>query len=338
ALSDANVPVADPTLKEALAGLADAREAGLRIRDIVRDLKLLSRGEDERRDAVDILGVLESSLNMARVEIRYRASVVKDFSPVPPVLGNESRLGQVFLNLFVNAAQALPEGRAETNVIRVSTALGADGRVQVEVRDNGSGMSPEVVRRLFTPFFTTKPTGEGTGLGLSICHRIVASLGGEITVWSEPGTGTAFTVVLPVATETRVRSPSDLSRSGKSVRRGRILVIDDEKLVGTTVRRALEKQHDVETTHSAENALSRLADGAVYDLILCDLIMPQMTGMDFYAALARVSPQQLPRVIFLTGGAFTPRAREFLATIDNVHIEKPFDLGVLRATVNARIA
>lgn len=338
ALENSSRTHANLALGEAIAGLSDAREAGYRIRDIVRDLKLLSRAEDERQEPINVERVLDSSLNMARTEIRYRARVTKEYAGVPSVFGNESRLGQVFLNLFVNAAQALPEGRAEFNEIRVITSLAEDGRVQVDVKDNGSGMLPNVVRKLFTPFFSTKPTGIGTGLGLSICQRIVASLGGETKVRSEIGVGTTFTVLLPPTADAARQAKPNAPDRKPSVRRGRILVVDDEKLVGATVRRALERDHDVETIESAASALARLAEGEQFDVILCDLIMPQMSGMDLYTELERVAPEQLPRVIFLTGGAFTPRAREFLATVENTKIEKPFDLHALRAAVNARVA
>jgi len=139
--------------------LKDATDCAERIRDIVRDLKIFSRAEDDRRAPVDTRRVLESTLRMAWNEIRHRARLVKLYGAVPPVEANESRLGQVFLNLIVNAAQAIPEGHAEANEIRVATRLGPTGGVVVEIADSGCGMPPEVLRRIFTPFYTTKPVG-----------------------------------------------------------------------------------------------------------------------------------------------------------------------------------
>ena len=136
---------------------------------------------------------------MAWNEIRHRAQLVKDYDKVAPVEANESRLGQVFLNLIVNAAQAIGEGHANMNQIRLR-ARNESARVLVDIEDTGTGIPPEVMSRLFTPFFTTKPPGVGTGLGLSICHRIVTGLGGQITVDSKVGRGTLFRILLPPAT------------------------------------------------------------------------------------------------------------------------------------------
>jgi PAS domain S-box-containing protein len=181
--------------------LADAREAAERVRLIVRDLKIFSRSpNDEPRGAVDVKAVMESSLRMAWNEIRHRARLVKLYGAVPGVEVNEARLGQVFLNLIVNAAQALPEGHADLNEIRVSTFQSGDC-VVIEVSDTGLGIPPDVIGRIFDAFFTTKAVGVGTGLGLAICHRIVTDMGGELTVASELGKGATFRVALPAARE-----------------------------------------------------------------------------------------------------------------------------------------
>jgi signal transduction histidine kinase len=187
----------DPLALERLAaGLADAREAADRVRDIVRDLNVFSRAGDDGSGPVDVHRVLDSSLRLARNVIRNRARVVREYGDVPPVLANESRLGQVFLNLLVNAAQAMPDGRPEANEIRLRTHT-EPGWVVVEVVDTGRGMSADVQQRLFRPFFTTKPAGVGTGLGLAICHQIVNAVHGTIAVHSELGRGTTFRVRLP---------------------------------------------------------------------------------------------------------------------------------------------
>jgi CheY-like chemotaxis protein len=236
----------------------------------------------------------------------------------------------------VNAAQAIDEGRVDTNEIRVSTYT-EQGRVVVEIRDTGVGMTPEVQRRLFMPFFTTKPLGVGTGLGLSICHRIIASLGGDITVESVAGKGSTFRVSLPAAPPGTIEAPPAEVAVTPAVRRGRILVIDDEPWILSAVRRNLSREHDVTTTTSALDALKRIGCGESFDIILCDLVMPYVTGMDLYAELVRLHPEHAHRVIFLTGGAFTPRARAFLDEIPNFRLEKPFDQGELRALVNDRV-
>jgi signal transduction histidine kinase len=186
-------------MHELFEELSDVREAAVRIRNIVRDLKLFSRVDEDVKDVVEVSSVLESSLRMTRHQIQHRAQLVRDYAPVPPVEASESRLGQVFVNLLVNAAQAIVEGHASSNEIRVATRQAASGWISIEISDSGAGMSPDVLKRVFTPFFTTKPLGVGTGLGLAICHRIVASIGGEIRIDSVLGKGSRCTVELPPA-------------------------------------------------------------------------------------------------------------------------------------------
>ncbi|HLU68440.1 MAG TPA: response regulator [Kofleriaceae bacterium] len=317
--------------------IGDARQAAQRVRQIVRDLRIFSRAEEDLRSAVDVERVLESTLRMAWNEIRHRARLVKEYQRIPPVDGNESRLGQVFLNLVINAAQAIPEGHADRNEIRIRTARLGDRRVQVEIADTGSGMPPEVLARLFTPFFTTKPPGVGTGLGLTICQRLIAAIGGQITVSSAVGRGTVFRVILPRAAEDRPQQPSQTFAPARARRRARVLVIDDEAMIGLAVSRALGAEHEVTSLTSASEAASRIAAGERYDLILCDLMMPVMTGMDLHGALLASAPDQARRMVFLTGGAFTPAARAFLDRVPNARLEKPFDVQNLRALVNDRL-
>ncbi len=314
--------------------LRDARESGDRIRLIVRDLKIFSRGDEEKRSAVDVRRVLETSLRMAWNEIRHRARLVKDYGNVPPVEGNEGRLGQVFLNLLVNAAQAMPEGRADQNEIRITTRQDDEGRVVVEVRDTGCGIPESVLHKVFDPFFTTKPIGVGTGLGLGICHRIVTAMGGQILVESQVGKGTVIQTVLPVA----LADASAVSTPPVALvarRRGRILVVDDEPMIGAAVRRMLSPEHEVLAVTSAREAIGRLSQGERFDVILCDLMMPDMTGRAFYAELSRLAPEQAEKVIFMTGDTFSSRAREFLDQVRNPRVEKPFDVGVLKALVQS---
>ncbi len=318
--------------------LRDAREAAERVRQIVRDIKTMSRSDETRREPLDVRRVLDVALRMASNEIRHRARTVKDYGAVPPVDANEGRLGQVFLNLLVNAAQALPEGLADQNEVRVVTRTDGRGRAVVEIRDTGAGIPREVVPRIFDPFFTTKPVGEGTGLGLSICHRIVMESGGEIAVESAVGNGTTFRVTLPASRFETLPPAAPRSSVGQPAsRRGCVLVVDDEPMIAAAVRRTLSLDHDVTAATSAKEALSRLISGERFDVILCDLMMPQMTGMDLHAELVRTAPEQAARVIFVTGGAFTPRARAFLDRVPNQRLEKPFDGNQLRALINERV-
>jgi signal transduction histidine kinase len=318
--------------------LQDAREGAERIRNIIRDLKIFSRSGEDRKGLVDVQRVLESTTRMAWNEIRHRARLVKNYSAVPLVEASEAQLGQLFLNLVVNAAQAIPEGDADNNEVRVSVGEEAGGMVVVEVSDTGSGIPREVQEHVFRPFFTTKPIGVGTGLGLAICHQIVVGLDGRIEYVTEMGQGTAFRVYLPPArVEAReVPRPENLAEM-VTRRRGRVLVVDDEPLITRTVQRALSKDHDILALSSAEDALAHISSGERFDVILCDLMMPQMTGMDLHSELLRIAKDQAARMIFLTGGAFTPRARAFIDETRNKLIEKPFDAIHLRAIINAQV-
>ena len=181
-------------LEEIVRALADAEEGAKRVRQIVRDLKTFSRGDQETTEVLDLRPILDSAINMAWSEIRHRAKLVRDFQEIPTVEASAGRLGQIFLNVLVNAAQAIPEGAPERNHISVTTRRGDGGQAVVEISDSGVGMTSAVRARIFDPFFTTKPVGVGTGLGLSITQRLVSSMGGSIDVDSSPGQGTRFRI------------------------------------------------------------------------------------------------------------------------------------------------
>jgi PAS domain S-box-containing protein len=320
-------------LKDIEENLVEARTGATRVARIVRGLKTFSRIEEERRGVVDLVSVLELSINMAFNEIRHRAHLVKDFGKVPLVDADDARLGQVFINLLVNAAQAFPEGSTDANEIRIVTSTDAKGCAVTEVRDTGPGMAPALLAHIFDPFFTTKPVGIGTGLGLAICHNIVTGMGGEISVESELGRGTTFRVVLPASGGVVPLAPKAVKASAAmALRPATVLVVDDEPAVGLAVRRVL-KGHEVAVFTTAQEALDVLATGKEFDVILSDLMMPKMSGIEFHAVLARLHPKMASRVVFVTGGAFTAEANAFLDRVTNERMEKPFDLLQLREMV-----
>ncbi|QDE93651.1 histidine kinase [Myxococcus xanthus] len=479
-------------LKDVNQALRDALLGADRVRRIVQDLKMFSRPDDEKQGPVELHAVLDSAVKIAMGELRPRATLVRDYGDVPRVEGNEARLAQVFLNLLINAAQALPEGQAGSNEVRLVTRRGPDGRVVTEVRDTGSGISPELLGRIFDPFYTTKPVGVGTGLGLSLCHAYLTAMGGTIAVDSEAGRGSVFRVTLRAAAEAqraggdgasveppatsergvpgaavpvtpassgdiatvpdvsvehgvaasdattmrlrgdaapraeldstpRVSAPERAQGAGWSITppqakstagraadsaalaasqenggrmaaqdasvtsgmprssdagpvgshpgapssthasadgsppdrmgedgrlsateaatRGRVLVVDDDALVSGAIRRTLARENDVDVLVSARRALEKLTGTeARYDVVLCDLMMPEMTGMDLYDALAQVDSRAAERIVFITGGAFTATARTFLERVANPRVEKPFDPEALRQLVRSEVA
>ncbi|XXF78743.1 MASE1 domain-containing protein [Myxococcaceae bacterium GXIMD 01537] len=336
---------------DALARIQGAQEAAERIRLIARDLKTFSRDAGDERARVDLREVVASALRMTRHALSGRARLVEDYAPVPEVLGSESRLGQVLLNLVVNAVQALPEGEPERHEVRVRTGTTGEGHAFVEVSDTGCGIDPDVLPRIFEPFFTTKANGEGTGLGLPICQQIARAHGGEVRVRGAPGQGSTFTLVLPPASAAREAvmrpdserkdvavAPSGDPDSADGSRRGRVLIIDDEPRLAQSMRLLLEPSHDVVIATRGSEALALVSSGQPFDVVLCDLQMPETSGMDVYAQLQVSAPDLARRLVFLSGGAYTPAAHEFVRSVPNPVLEKPVRPEALLAVVDAALS
>jgi signal transduction histidine kinase len=323
-------------LRDIDQALGEMREGANRIRRIVRDLRVFARTDEEKRVPTDLRPVLELAVNMAFPEIRHRARLIRDLDRTPMVDADDARLAQVFINLLVNAAQAIPEGHVDRNEIRIRTHTNRQGWAVIDIHDTGAGI-PEAVRpRIFDPFVTTKMVGAGTGLGLSICHEIVEAHDGEITFESDPTMGTRFRVCLPPS---RLQARPDSAQANGVVdvagRRGRVLVVDDEPMIVASLRRTLSHEHEVAVASGGRQAWDMLVNGERFDVVLCDLMMPEMTGMDLYEHVGELDPCQRDRMLFLTGGAFTPRAQSFLESIPNPRIEKPFDGPTLCALVRS---
>jgi PAS domain S-box-containing protein len=322
------VPPGELDLAKELVG--EIGVGGERVRRIVKDLMSLARDRSADESAVDVRRVLETTLTMAANQLRHRATVVRELADVRPVFASEVRLGQVFLNLVVNAAQAIPEGRVAENTVRVRTRMSGDS-VVVEIADTGTGMDAKTRDRIFDPFFTTKEVGQGTGLGLSISHGIITTLGGSIDVESELGKGTTFRVTLPAMPPEPASEKGTSSSSELTVKR-RILVVDDEPLVARNLARMLAP-HEVEVAGSGREALDRCANER-YDVVLCDLMMPDVTGMEVYTQLVAADPAAAATFVFMTGGAFTDKAREFLAATPTRCLEKPITRADLHRAID----
>jgi PAS domain S-box-containing protein len=321
-------------LDELRNALAHAKEGSTRIRDLVADLVTFSSRQERESETLDLHVVVESALNLTRNEIRHRARLVKRFEEVPCVKGAPSQLAHVMLSLLINAAQAIPEGQAEENEIRVSTWTDPSGAAVVEIRDTGPGIAPEILGRLFEPFFTTKPVGSGTGLGLAVAHGIVSSIGGEISVESTLGRGSAFQMRIPPTVASSTGSlPHDRQRTETPTRR--ILLVDDEPHLLPMLQRVLARLGSVLAVEGGRAALELIQGGARFDVILCDLMMPDMTGMDLFQELSLKQPELVERMVFITGGSFTSRATAFLERIDNRVLAKPLDPEALVAAIRA---
>ncbi|MBL8621292.1 MAG: PAS domain-containing protein [Myxococcales bacterium] len=174
----------------------EALASALRIREVARGLGRFARIERDRAAATDVRAPLEAALMLAAHEIKYRATVVRDYAAAPQVAASDGELAQVFLNLIVNAAHAIDEGDVDHNTIHLRIHS-ADAAVYVEVTDTGRGIAPADLPFIFDAFFTTKAPGKGTGLGLAISREIIHGLGGQLQCEPGPGTGTRFIVRLP---------------------------------------------------------------------------------------------------------------------------------------------
>jgi two-component system, cell cycle sensor histidine kinase and response regulator CckA len=320
-------------LFEANVILQESKEGMARIHRIVRDLGSFSHTDEEAVVPMNVNLAIDSALGMLRNELKYRARVERDLRAKRPVRASAPRLGQVFLNLILNAAQALDEAGSRRNLVTVrSFDDGPD--VVVEISDNGPGIAAEILPRIFESFFTTKPRGMGTGLGLPISLGIVRTLGGELIVDSRAGAGATFRVRLPAdesSVPARPSTPATVPARGYP--RRRVLAVDDEALLLKAYRRMLGEAHELTTALGGTEALRILARDVAFDVVLCDLQMPEVSGMELYAAVRERFPSLADRFVFVTGGAFSSDARRFLEESVAAVIQKPFRLDDLLALI-----
>ncbi len=297
-----------------------------RIRSITNDLRTFSRIDSQEVSLVDLNECVMSACKIAFSEIRQRAHLIQALGDVPPIAGSRGKLAQVVTNLLVNAAQAIPEGNVEQHRVTVRTGLDGD-ELWLQVEDTGRGIPAPIRAKIFDPFFTTKARAQGTGLGLALCADIVRQHQGSISVRSQPDSGhTCFEVRLPLDTQLELSPPTPAAsqvvpRRRKS-RRLSVLLIDDEPLVLRSLRRMLAEHH-VDTAQSGQEALQLLERKRTYDLIFCDLMMPEMDGTVVHAELERRMPELLERLVFCSGGAFTARTKQFLEQTQRPLVEKP---------------
>ncbi len=320
ALDPARIADKVPDLRQALT---DAVAGADRVRDVVRGLQLFSAPRTAgAREPIDVRAELDAALDLTRNAITQRARLTVDLAAgLPRVTAVPGELGQAFVNLLMNAAEAVPEGAAAGHEVRV-TARAGDGRVVVEVQDRGAG-----VRAHEAPLY--QQSRVAPGLSLAVCHGVVTGAGGTLEVQSDPQRGSTFRATLPVAPSAPMPVRASVTVTPP---RGRVLIIDDDPLVGRSMARLLQAAHEVTVLTSPAEALARLQRGERWDAILCDLMMPELSGMDVEERLQKFAPDVLPRIVYLTGGAFTDRARKFLAE-GRPFLEKPVEAPALRARV-----
>jgi two-component system NtrC family sensor kinase len=306
---------------------------------IVRNLLTFARKRQTTRMMVDLNDIVHDTLGLRAYEPGARdITVVEALKPgLPEVFADGHQVRQVILNLIINAEQAMLSAHGR-GTLSVSTRHEPDhDTIVLEVSDDGPGIAEDAQGKVFDPFYTTKDVGKGTGLGLSVAYAIVQEHGGRIWLTSQPGRGTTFFVELPVSGQTlspRKAMPAPLSLEAfKGVR---VLVVEDEPALAAAVSEALaDAGFVVERAGDGEEGLTRLAQGT-FDLIVCDLKMPRIDGMQFYRAMAAAAPALARRVIFVTGAVAGTDAERFLEETGCRWLAKPFRLGdLLRAARDA---
>lgn len=307
--------------------LDEALDGARRIQRIASELHGFSASEGSgAMEAVDITKAAGSAINIALNQIRHRARLVRELEADLHALAREGQVVQVLLNVLVNAAQAIPSGSSSSdNTITVrSEALGLS-RVRVSITDTGAGISEAQIPKLFQPFSTSKTRGEGAGLGLAISKRILDELAGSIRIQSHLGKGTTVTIELPRAQAsgrdtTKVSGVRSMPTSS-----ARVLVVDDELFLAKGLKRALGKDRTV-IANDGTAAAEILDSDPHFDVVLCDLMMPGMSGQELYARVCARHPQLVGRFVFMTGGTFAESSQAFVQSVQAPILHKPFDL------------
>ncbi len=318
--------------------LTRAQRGAERIESVVRGVSMFASADTDAVHAVDVHEVLESSLQLASNEIRHCARLERAYESVPHVRGNPTQLGQVFLNLLLHAVRAIRACPPGDHAIRVATTTSPHRDVIVSISDTGRGLTPTLKGRIFDASFAVR-SGDGLELGLSVSRELIAAMGGTIEVESELDKGSTVRVIVPSYALSLVRAPASTASARSQVRRRRprLLVVDDEPLMCELIVAVLGATYDVATFTEPRAALASMLEGS-FDLVLCDLMMPDLTGMDLHDRVAVERPELNERFVFLTGGAFTERAREFLAKTRRPQVRKPFRNQELIDVIEAQLA
>ncbi len=341
------------TTDEALANdLSQIVTQARRASGVVRGLLDFARQRAPERIPTQINQLLQNTLDFLAYELRtHNVNMFTQFSPTMPItMADPHQLQQVFVNLIHNALQTLDKQRSGDGRLSLTTECGPSQFyagtkglapvIRIVVQDNGPGIPPEFISRIFDPFFTTKSPGEGTGLGLSVCHGIIAEHKGHIWVESNERQGSAFFIELPIIEPDSLPEGSDgdgVSAQEKQFQPASILIVDDEESVLTIVVRILRnKGYHVDGVNNGAVALAYLAKGD-YDLILSDLRMPEMSGIEFYRQAERLHPQIKGKIIFTTGDTVSRGTQEFLDEVGAPYLSKPFELSDLVTAVQERL-
>lgn len=334
----------DPSMRNDLDKISDAARRSQRI---VNNLLSFSRVHKPERKYLGVNGIIEKTLELKRYPFQVaNITVVKALDEhLPRTMLDFHQVEQVFLNLFNNAEHAMSAPGSPGGELRIRTWL-EEGSIQVEVRDTGHGMSQETMRRIFDPFYTTKEEGKGTGLGLSVSYGIIQEHGGTIKVESREGKGTTFIITLPVTEDPAhervapedVESAKAVAVEPRSDGNRRILVVDDEPTILDLLIVLLEESgYKVDTAANGEEALRKSLRGD-YDVIVSDIKMPRMSGIDFFHKLRQEKPHMARAVIFVSGDLLGKETAAFVESEQVPHLPKPIDMDALLGAIDDVLA
>ena len=336
---------ADLLLKEDLpeaikADLQIIRDCANRAAAVTKGLLVFARQSKPMRKLCSINELIETTIQLRIYHLKTNnVIVITELDPeLPEIMVDAAQMQQVLLNLIMNAEYEMDKAHGGGN-LTIKTER-TDNIIRVLVKDDGQGISSENMEKLFQPFFTTKKVGDGTGLGLSVCHGIVAEHNGRIYAESDEGNGATFIVELPVLRQEEEEakpSESDAVKAEETVG-ARILVVDDEPSITQVLKRVLTAEgYDVETTNKASDALNMIKGGKSYALILLDIKLPDMSGIELYQHLGRIATSLTRRIIFVTGDVLGADTMDFFSRTKAFYITKPFDIVQLKKDVKSKL-
>ncbi len=310
-------------------GIGQAHDGINRIQKVVEGLRTYSR----RGDTLTLLDpreVVRAAMKVANPNLRHVAQLETELDEAPAVMGDEPRLVQALVNLLVNAAQAVSE-HAGAGHVHVRTSVTEAGEACIEVADDGPGIRPDDLKLLGEPYFTTRVSGGGLGLGLFVTRGILDAHHGRLEFDSAPGHGTRVRMVLPAAGMALPDAEADAGDAAAKpvtatgAKKPAVLIVDDEPLVLRLLGKSLERDWQVVFAQDGGEALLKIGREP-FDVVLCDLMMPGISGMALADEIAHRDPALRDRMVFMTGGAVTPASEQFLAREDVVCVAKPLDM------------
>lgn len=315
----------------ALRSLERLKTGAERIAAVVRSASMFASADLSCIEAIDVHEVLEASIQVASNEIRHGAHLVRSYEDVPHVQGNPAKLGQVFLNLLLHAVHAIRDDGGHDHVIRIGTALEQDA-VVISVSDSATKMTSDAISRVFSHLSPSLPSGTRLHFGLAVSREVINEMGGRMELEAQEPQGVTFRVVLPGFTRVSYPAPPPRPPVRVSPERASVVIVDDEPMMCELFAAMLSDSYDVAAFSSSRAALASMLE-VDFQVVLCDVMMPELNGMDLFDRVTSERPELRDRFVFITGGAFTEHARLFLRQTGRPVVRKPCTRQELRDAV-----